>query len=165
MENTPVNFWGNSRRVRASEEVSRDGTLLTVMGTYEDNGESATYKIFSELGRCEASDRPIVPSRVVKRGKNFQRFSIVSSKTGAEISSDFIETSLMCRDPIRSPEIGTRMIQDFDVIRTGGDSSMGMVSFAGRRKGQPIEVVFATTTNPRILAYIYIGSDTAFSCD
>ena len=59
---------------------------------------------------------------------------------------------------------GNNLLKEFKISQTGGDDSMGLVSFIGDQAGKPVEVTFATERTPSRLAYVYVGGETAFSC-
>ena len=106
---------------------------------------------------------PLADAKAVRK-EGFRAFSIVSSKTGGKITSDVIE-EIMCDSPFQHLEIHMNLLKNFDIIKTYGDHSMGVVIFAGVQNGNPVRVSLATShEKPQKLKYVFVDGALVLAC-
>lgn len=99
-----------------------------------------------------------------QRTKSFKPFSIVSSKTNKVITSEYIESELMCKSTLKNLAFYVDLTKNYDVISTGGDYSLGITRLMGSQNGAAVSVDLMVTTSDHVLQHIAVNDEFILGC-
>lgn len=104
-------------------------------------------------------------SNGVVRKEGYKPFVITSSSLNKEVTSDAVEENLMCRSTLETMESSMYLLKNFDLVESGGDSSLAITSFRGVQEGRGVTVSFMVSKDDNVLRYIWVDNISTLGCN
>jgi hypothetical protein len=112
-----------------------------------------------------AAPIPATPFLPIERAADFKPFAIKSTKLGKTLSSAELEAKYLCRPTSEVIESSKQLLENFDVVNTGRDGTLGWVAFKGEQEGKPATVTIMVSAADQIVKIVLVNGRPALGCD